>query len=250
MHRRQPPRRGPGSGRRRAVGTNRGRICSATGSGCRITLFPASVTHATARWWCTCLKRRFPGPGPIPRAGSVGSRTPGISYERPHRARRGREILRRGDRGRSRRPRGARRQLLLPARPVRMRQDVDPADDRRPRGDQRRADLHRRTRRRKVDAGRAPDRHDRRPSRHEIAFGKLDSGPHGRLQGALCPRNSPAGKQQRVALARALVVTNPSVLLLATSRSRAPGPPLPSRAHCAASSGGCKRDLGINVRHT
>ena len=149
-----------------------------------------------------------PGPGPLRGAGS-GRRTRNVRNEGPHRAGRGREVLRRGDRGRPRRPRGARRQLLLPARTVRMRQDLHPADDRRPRGDQRGPHLDRRDRRRRAGAGRAPDRHDvpelravpapELPGQRRVqpadagrAEGRAPrdrarearSGPHGRLHGA------------------------------------------------------------------
>ena len=82
-------------------------------------------------------QRRPLWPGPVRGTGSGDARTSDIREERPNRTRWGREILRHGDRGQSCRPHGARRQLLLPARPVRMRQDVDPENDRRPRGDQR-----------------------------------------------------------------------------------------------------------------
>ena len=96
--------------------------------------------------------RRARGAGAVRRAR--------VRHEGTHRAARRREGLRRRHRRRPRGPRRGRRQLLLPARPVRMRQDLDPADGRGPRGDQRGKDPDRRARRRRSDAGPAPDGHD------------------------------------------------------------------------------------------
>ena len=65
------------------------------------------------------------------------------------------QTLRRDARRRRDRPARARRRLLLPARPLGLRQDLHPADDRRPRDGQRRRHPDRRRQRHRPAAGQA-----------------------------------------------------------------------------------------------
>ena len=80
---------------------------------------------------------------------------------RPYRTRRRLQDLRRlFQRRRRRQPQDSRWRLLLPARPVRLRQDHDSAHDSRTRGSDRGRNSHRRRERRRPAAGRAPHRDD------------------------------------------------------------------------------------------